>query len=279
MEAAVGPGWRSGVARLAARLPGVAGHPRLADGLVVAAAAFGGLALAAAGQWPWVVTNLVVLGLPLAYLLVRLEPSRRRFSPRFAVMFPLFGVVVFDYLCERYGGWTGPTILPFKLPGGVTVEEVQWCLLYFPLVMLCNEAFFATRRVAPRSHLATPVLRSYLFGGLAVALLPPLQVVLVSHVYLKIGLLLEVPLIVLGLTVNRFTATELLLVAVIAGVFNLLFELVALANHYWAFRGQYVGMVTVAGWTFPVEELLFLVVLSAPSIVASHAVYKNGKGW
>jgi hypothetical protein len=260
--------------------PGLANRAKLVDGLAVTVLGAGGLLLSAVTEWPWLVTNFVVLGLPLAYLLARMEPHRRRFSPRFAIMFPLFALVVFDYLCERYGAWTCNTILPFKLPGGVTVEEMQWCLLYFPLVMVFNEVFFATRHIAARSPVARPVLFvGYFVAGLVVALVTPLHAVLVSYIYLKLGLLLEVGAIVLGLIINRRIAAELLKVGVIAGVFNLLFELVGLANGYWEFHGQYLGMITVGGMSFPVEEMLFIIVFSAPSIVASHAVYKNGKGW
>jgi hypothetical protein len=45
-------------------------------------------------------------------------------------------IFVFDYLCERYGAWSGTTALPFRFPGGVSLEEITWIALFVPLVLV-----------------------------------------------------------------------------------------------------------------------------------------------
>jgi hypothetical protein len=71
---------------------------------------------------------------------------------------------------------------------------------------------------------------------------------------------------------------QALAIAVIFTPFVLGFELLALHHGYWSFPGEYVAEVAVLGQRFPLEELVFFVVLSAPAVVALYAVYKNWKG-
>jgi len=96
-------------------------------------------------------------------------------------------------------------------------------------------------------------------------------------VYLWVGLTLQPSFLILGIWVNRWIVREVLCVGVVTGFMNLTFEFIALRNHYWEFRGTYIGNVRMLGFEFPVEELLFLILFSGPSIVATYAIYKNWK--
>jgi hypothetical protein len=98
-----------------------------------------------------------------------------------------------------------------------------------------------------------------------------------ASVYLWVGLILQPPFILLGIWVNKWIVREVLLMGIVTGLLNLVFEFIALRNHYWDFPGTYIGNVRVSGFEFPVEELLFLILLSGPSIVSTYAVYKNWK--
>ena len=238
-------------------------------------------ALGAVGCWrfkpPWLVANFVLLGLPLTYLLIISENARTRIRPKFTVLFIIFATVAFDYMCEQYNGWKGPTLFPFRLPGGVTVEEVQWIAFFFPLTFAINEHFFATQVRTPPNRSARLILKSFFYIGLLAVLLHALLVETFSYVYVCIGLILQPTFILLGIWVNKWVISEILWTGITTGLLNLIFEIIALRNHYWEFSGTYIGYVRLLGFRFPVEELVFLILLSGPSIVSTYAIYKNYK--
>lgn len=226
---------------------------------------------------PWVVANFLLLGLPLAYVLLTSERARARVSPKFTILFIVFATVAFDYMCERYGGWAGPTVAPFKLPGGVTLEEVQWIVFFFPLTFALNEHFFATEVKVPSSRSAKLILKTFFYLFLLAVLISSQLVISFPYVYIWVGILLQPAFILLGLWVNRAIFRELVWIGIITGLLNFLFELVALRHGYWEFPGTYVGNLRLFGFEFPFEELLFLILFSGPSIVSTYAIYKNWK--
>lgn len=226
---------------------------------------------------PWVVANLLLLGLPLVYLLLVSKRARTRVNPKFTLLFICLATLAFDFMCERFDGWTGPTLFPFRLPGGVTVEEVQWIACYFPLTFAINEHFFATQVRTPPNRTAKLILKSFFYIALLTALLSALLLQTFPHVYLWVGLILQPSFILLGIWVNRRIVREVLLMGIVTGLLNLVFEFIALRNHYWEFPGTYIGNIRLLGFEFPVEELLFLILFSGPSIVSTYAVYKNWK--
>ena len=71
--------------------------------------------------------------------------------------------------------------------------------------------------------------------------------------------------------------TSLLLTGMVTGIVCLVWEIIGLRNGFWHFPGTYIGHVSVLGYVFPVEEFVFLVLLSGPSVVATYSLYKNWK--
>jgi hypothetical protein len=224
-----------------------------------------------------VVANCLLLGFPLAYLLLVSNAARTRVSPRFTLLFICLATIAFDFMCERFSGWSGPTLFPFRLPGGVTVEEVQWIACYFPLTFAINEHFFATRVRTPPNQTAKLILKSFFYIALVAALMSGLLLQTFARVYLWVGLILQPSFIFLGIWVNRWIVREVLCMGIVTGLLNLVFEFIALRNHYWDFPGTYIGNIRALGFEFPVEELLFLILFSGPSIVSTYAIYKNWK--
>jgi hypothetical protein len=51
---------------------------------------------------------------------------------------------------------------------------------------------------------------------------------------------------------------------------TLTIELVSLKTDLWIFPGQYFGLINIFGLTFPLEEFIFWICLSAPAVIAYH---------
>lgn len=225
----------------------------------------------------WWIANLVLLTLPLLYLLVRAPEARCVLRVSFVVKYVVFVTVVFDYLCVRYDAWDGPSAFP-ALPGGVLVEQVYWCAMMILLAIVVHARFGARRLALPTVRWSRTVLSTIFFAGFVIALVPSLHGILDDYVYFKIGVVLYGAIFGVALLVDRRLISQLALTSAAFLCFNLGFELLALHNGFWSFSGEYVGWVTIAGWRFPIEELVFMVILLAPAIGATYGVYLNWKG-
>lgn len=224
---------------------------------------------------PWLVANLLLMAVPLAYILIRAPQVRRMMRWRFLAKYTALIVVFFDYLCVKYGVWGGPSLLPRV--AGVTIEHVTWTVLIIPLPIAVNEYFFTRQKLTPPSTFTKPIIRGLLVIGLVIAILPPLHGWLSNYTYLKIGLMLY-PIVFLLVAVAVPSALrEVFLTGVVMGLFNFGLELLALHHGYWTFPGTYVGKVRIFAATFPVEELTFYILLCSAGVVATFALYKNWK--
>jgi len=192
----------------------------------------------------------------------------------FILRYVLFGIAFFDYLGIRYDAWSSPSDFPL-LPGDVPLEHVMWCGFMIVLILAVNQHFFSTSVTVPPAPRNRLIVKAVMFGGLVVALLPPAHPLIADYVYLKIGLFLYPVVLFLALRTNRALARELALTLMVFVPFNLAFEVLAIHNGYWSFSGVYLGWVAFAGQRFPIEELVFTVLLLAPAIVATHALRAN----
>ncbi len=224
----------------------------------------------------WMIANGLLMAAPLAYILWRAPQVRPMIRWSFVARFVLFTTVLFDYLCVKYEAWSGPSLFPTV--AGVNLEQVMWTILIIPLTLAVNEYFFSRQGSEPPSRITRPILMTYFFSGLAIALLPPFHGWLEDYTYLKIGLLLYPIVFVLVAVVIPSVLREVFLTGLVMAAFNFGFELLALHNGFWTFPGRYIGKVEIFGYVFPTEELIFLVCLCSAGVVATYALYKNWKG-
>lgn len=251
------------------------GHPHARDAAAAASILMAGLAATWLLRLPWILANVLVFGLPAAYLLATSEVPRRRVSWVFTALLAGFGVSTLGFIGELYGGGRSVTILPWRFAGGVVFEEIEWTALFFAGILTVNERFFATRAMAPTRLWAKVWLIASFYVTLLVVAVPELNAPFRDHVYIKACPPVQLPVIVVALLVNPPVWRELLRIAAVVTPCMLAFEVVALHAGYWSFGGQYIGTVSAAGYRFPIEELLFMIVLSGPSVVSSHTIWKN----
>jgi hypothetical protein len=248
----------------------------------VAAVLFGiGLAIAWTAHLPWLVTNPLLFGVAPAYLAATSARARRGVSWAFVPLLAAFGVGTLGYIGELYGGGRSATVLPWRFPGGVVFEEVEWTALFFAGILVVNERFFATPFTPPVRQWAKVALIAQFYLTFLVFSVPALNAPFRDHVYIKACPPVQLPVIAMALLVNRAVWREMLCTAAVVTACMLPFEVLALHKGYWVFGGQYIGLVPLAGYRIPVEELLFMVLGSGPAVVGAHAVWKNWRlpGW
>jgi hypothetical protein len=223
----------------------------------------------------WMIANVLLMAVPLGYILLRVPQVRTMIRWKFVVRFVLFITIFFDYLCVKYGAWGGPSLFP-RIEG-VNLEQITWAAFLIPLTIAVNEYFFSRQGLEPPGTMTRPILMVYFFSGFVIALVPPLNGWLADYTYVKIGLLLYPVMFVLAAIVIPSVLREVLLTGLVMAAFSLGFELLALHNGFWNFSGEYIGEVTILGYSFPTEELTFMVFLCSAGVIATYALYKNWK--
>jgi hypothetical protein len=176
--------------------------------------------------------------------------------------------IALDVIAEHNHAWEAPTLLPllsFPLWGVMPLELVAWgfCVVLFTLIFY--EHFLDDERYPALSkHFLLFLIVSvvvFCWVALVATLIP--HALGVRYAYLVLFGSAELPLVWIV-----FRKPKLLYKIIWLGLFffilNFVFELTGLSLNQWTFPGQYIGWVNVFGFTFPWEELVLWIALSAP---------------
>jgi hypothetical protein len=219
--------------------------------------------------------ELLVYAPPLVYLVARSEVVRGSLDLRFLAKATVFCAIFYTYVGVRYNGWTSPSALPRPL--GVPVEQALWGAMVIPLSVAVNQRFFAKRRDGRPLARSRTLVYSLFLIGLAIAVIPPLRSLMDGFVYLKIGLIIYPLVFALAFRLGRSIWLEIVLTGLVFFIVHTGFELLAMRRDYWGFRGDYVGWVSLFHERIPLEELVFILALSSPCVVAVNALRCNWK--
>lgn len=217
----------------------------------------------------FLVTTLLFFGGPALYLSLK-DKSKIRRNLIFSAVLTVAGLYT-DYIAERDHAWFEPqSIFSFRLGGLEPVESVLWFFLLTYLIVAFYEHFFDHSRhklMGRRMRLMFVIVAvaSILFWPLLLARPAWLDF---SFFYLKFGLGLGLlPLLAFLVKFPRFL-TIFLKTAPYFLALSLLNEFVGLHNGHWLFPGpHFIGWVGLGSFHFPVEELVFWMVLFSSIVI------------
>lgn len=221
---------------------------------------------------------LLFFGVPSAYLAWR-NPSFIARSALFAAVTSVPLAVIIDYVMETTRGWLLPTSIfgEFRLLGAVVVDQILWVFLWIFFIVMFYETLLEKHRAGKTvdPHLKTWALLlaagSALFLGLYLSSPSTLAI---DYFYLKLGILGAVlpTLVVIARLPTR--AGPFFIAGAYFFALSFLYEMVALhlGQWFWPAENQFIGFVEMFGIRFPVEELLFWMMLGA---VATLALYQQ----
>lgn len=183
----------------------------------------------------------------------------------------LFGAIL-EFIAHVTLAWQVPnTIFPFRILGASTMEALLGYIPMTCLVLIFYEHFFdkdINHKISP--HIWQAITPSLLAGGLIIIiyLINPSRLIF-SDPYLKMGLAAIIPVVWQLTRSPRLIVKYIKLTASLFFVF-FVFEVIAVRFNYWIFPGnEYLGHVTYFGQTFPVEEIIFWMLLY-PATIASY---------
>lgn len=224
--------------------------------------------------------TLLFLGLPSIYL----SFLNSQFVGR-AIAFSLlaassFGLTV-DYLGTLAHLWvTTDSVFSFKLFGSIPLENPIWSFFFVYLVVMLFET------LTPKSR--NFKIKKQFF--LLVVLLFSLEVVIhwsfgstktitsLSYLYMTLGTLLFLLPLIVFLTKFKQYCRSFVSVAVCCLPITFLNEVISLHNGYWLFPASTKFIARFNFWdvNFPVEELLFFVIIGAPAILTYYIYFFRG---
>ena len=215
-------------------------------------------------------TILIYFILPSIYLSFKLKVNKLKiFLFSLYVGIP-FGVFI-DFFMTKTNGWeVVRTFVPnYKIFGYVTIVNIIWMTAYVYFVLVFYEYFFEKHKKEKMFNNWTKYLIA--FTTLLLTLVPfiyyYIDYLFLGYFYLIIGLFISIiPSIFFAIKLHSHI---LIKKALFTGLFfmflSFAYEIVALKLNIWRFIDprQFIGHINIFSVSFPVEELLFWIILSS----------------
>jgi hypothetical protein len=182
-----------------------------------------------------------------------------------------------DYLAERDHSWVSGSMFSLRIAGAVPIEAVAW-MFGFSYLIVAYYLYFYDRAPHPVIGKKMPLVfasaASVLIWVAAVSLFG--AQLTVDYFYVKFGLLLlGLPLVAFNIRYPRYLKVfaEMFPYFFALGLINLI---TSLAQGFWAYPGNhFVGWVMLGPYRFPLEELVFWIILFPPFLVSQFELFNN----
>lgn len=221
------------------------------------------------------------LGVPALYLWFRERKNWKKIS--FAsLVIGIFLGMSWNLVAEQTNAWTTHyTFSPFNIlfVGKMPLGEFVWGFLILFYTIIFYEHFLddeRKKRLSPRSTLALGVGMVSFFLTSSLLVNAPEQIHL-QYSYLILGILICIPLVLL-LWADLKLLLKVFYLSIFFFLLNLTFEITAIAHNQWGFPGNYIGTVRILAVNFPIEEMVFWIVLATPSLILCYEfLFDDGK--
>jgi hypothetical protein len=210
------------------------------------------------------------------------HPQLIKKSALFALLFSLPAVFLMDYVMHYTHGWAIGE-MEFRavwMLEYISLLNIIWLFLYVYLVVMYYEAFFdrnTNKVIYPRTKNLI-IIAVIVIGAVTLLHFFNREFLSIDYFYLKVGLgAVILPLVVFWFRRRHVVSAKFLQVGAYFFGYNLLYELTALELNQWSFPSeeQFIGHVSLMGHTFPLEEFLFWIVLSAMAILAHYEYFND----
>lgn len=219
------------------------------------------------------IVGIVLFITPTIYLGYRKKKHWKKIFVGTIIFGLLYGFCL-DYVAEFTKAWTvTDSIFPFRLLNVNTLDSVLGIAMMTLLTFTFYEHFLDVERRKKINH------RVWYAAIIGVVL--NIMVITVSkllpgllnlhHPYLFIGIAAISPLLVTVLLRPQFY-TKFASMTFYFFIMYFVFEYIAVAFNYWVFNGSYVGVMRIQSVTFPLEEMIFWMILYASTLVCYYEI-------
>lgn len=220
--------------------------------------------------------TLVFFGVPLLYLLTKLKHVKTNvFIASF--FFCVGFLAIIYYLAIQDNTWVVPSIFPIKIFGVISIEDYLFAYLEFCLILLFYRYTVKADEQKKEVNIVLIALVNLisLFAFVFIRILWP-QTLIVPYFYFWGGLTFAFIPLVLFFLKNPPKIKPFFSIVPYFFVLSFIFELTALYLGHWSFPGShYIGLISLWGMRFPVEELIFWMILSPPACLAWYSFFET----
>lgn len=223
---------------------------------------------------------MVFFGFPSLYLTLR--------APKYATRAMIFSVaasvpliIVIDYIAHLTNQWIIPNSILPRIFEYVTIEVIIWGVLNCYLVVIFYEYFLHHHF---ERKLWYPQIRYLYIVGLLLFLLflftynfAP-SYLHIPYFYFYFGVIIVLVPVVLQLFLHPNFLAKFFETAAYFFYLTLTYEITALQLGWWGFPGEkFIGWVSVFDIKFPLEELIFWLLLFAMCILTFYEYFDDGE--
>ncbi len=220
--------------------------------------------------------TLLLFAPPALYLSFRSTQLVAR-STVYATIITLISIFT-DYLAEQDKSWVSTSMFETRLAGVVPFEALVWIFLLTYLIVAYYQYFYDQNE-----HKVVAKRMPYAFGAAAavvvwitVLALTGIGSLTIEYFYIKSGLTFMLPVLILFTIAYLQYFKVYLKMAPYFIAIGLANVLISLHKGHWSYPGEnFVGWVTLFGYHFPIEELIFWIVLYAPFIITQFEFFNN----
>jgi len=222
---------------------------------------------------------LIFFGVPSIYLSFKAKKYIKK-SLVFSLITAIPITIILDYIAHINKQWIIPnSILPYRLFGIVSIEVIFWAILNTYYVLMFYEHFLdhhMTKRLwHPHMKYGLIILIS-IFTTFLILLLNFPTLLKISYFYFYAGTILFLIPILLELVKYRNLIPKFLRTGAYFFFVTFLYEVTALKLGWWDFPGhQFIGWIYFVGVGFPLEELIFWIMLLAMAILAWYEFFDD----
>lgn len=175
-------------------------------------------------------------------------------------------ILVAFYFSNLYNMWYVPSLYPRFL--NISLEEIIFAFFWPMLIIGIHNMFFNIEYTRLNLRKIFSPLFSFIIIIFTIGYILNAWPSYLSYSYLFVGTLLVVPLFVSFLYKNKGMLRHIIPIGVIFFFLHMLSEIIGLKLGLWIFNGQYIAMLSVLDVSFPVEEFILWIILSAPFILS-----------
>jgi len=220
---------------------------------------------------------VVFLGVPSLYLTIKGWKFAKRASVFALISIPL--AIVLDYIGHLTGQWLLPFSMFSRIFEYVSVEMIFWSFINFYFIVMFYE-YFVHQHFAGKlwysklKYLIISVLVVFILFLSFYNFLP--SYLHIPYFYLGFTIVLVLIPILLQLFKYPRFISKFFETAAYFFYLTLLYEITALQLGWWSFPSeQFIGWVSIGNIRFPLEELIFWMILCAMAVLSYYEYFDD----
>ena len=224
------------------------------------------------------ISIIIFLVVPAIFLSIR-QPSHIVKAASFSLILGTPFIIMIYYIGHVTNAWLMPSVFPLVFRF-VNIEVILWLVFWIYFTVLFYENFFDKHVKVKRWHPHMKYLIMLAFSLFSIFLLfvysASSLLESIPYSYLFIGIVVVITPTLLFLFNSPALFVKFLKTQVYFFYFNLIYELNGLALGWWTFPGtEFIGWISLFGLTFPIEELLFWIVIGAMAILSYYKFFDD----